>query len=108
MVIRYICPACRNVYKSKHNCQQTGCSVIKKNYDHTEFGILMYIFCIIGIVMIFLAFIIGSGWYVIYSFIPIGIGLVFNLLDDRKISQIAQRDLAIIRNELPEPTSEHY
>jgi hypothetical protein len=103
MVKRYICPTCRKVYKSKSNCQQTGCNVTIKDYKHTWSGYLMYIWGFSGLIMLFSGGAIGGsgndvagGALIIAAFFSIIGAVVLNIIDDRKIDKIANKDLVLM------------
>lgn len=97
MVKRYICLRCYKVYRSKKNCQKTGCSVLTKEYKPGWIGILSYIFAISGVVTLFILFpLTRSGIFFLSAVIDLAIAGILSSKDDRKIDQIAQHDLAVM------------
>lgn len=66
-----------------------GDQLLIMNLNHTIFGVLMYVFAFVSVLLMVMSFILGLGILFLFSLIPVLIALAMNELDDKKIDKIA-------------------
>ena len=89
MVNRYYCNRCKKIYRKNNGCTTCNVPLSQMELEHTEYGILMYIFAMVSAVMIAMAFIGFGGFYVLYAFGPMIIAFLMNILDDKQLDKNA-------------------
>ena len=88
MPMRYLCYNCRVTGRRGRACATCGRPPYPVEVRHTAYGALMFVFAAIGGLMILGAFVITT-LMVLYSFVPLAVAVVFNVLDDRGMDKIA-------------------
>jgi len=92
MVKRSGCHSCMTVYKRGAKCKKCKGDLVLLEAENSIFAVLMYVCAVVGAVMILMTF-LALPILILYSFVPIGLAVVFNIIDDRMIDAAAREKL---------------